>query len=411
MPTEPTRELPVHPDLRQLKNQAKDLLKDWRAGNAKTLAEVQLHLPSPPTEPKLTDAQLVLARAYGVRSWPRLVTACHVVDAIWNGDLAKLRELVVQNPKLLQESALGRPQSNWGPPLSYAATAGQTAVVAMLTSLGAADIQYAFNRACLKGNLTIARRLLHSGATLSPGLVMGPCETLNGTGLRFLLELGASVEDEHGDTIAPVGLVLQTYTRHAAGKHECLELLADRGVELPDTPPMALHRGRLDLLQRHLDMDPQLFRRTFRHEEMFPANLGCHEDHTYALHGTPLAGGTLLHMAVDYDEFDILAWMLEEGADPNAKADVDGAGFGGHTPLFGCVVSQPYRANVRGHERFAGLLLQHGAKTDIRANLRKALRFVRDESEHQYFSVTPREWGEQFHDQDWVNPAVMRMLA
>ena len=43
-------------------------------------------------------------------------------------------------------------------------------------------------------------------------------------------------------------MALETYTRHAAGKHRILEVMAAQGVPLPDTPAMAVHRGRLDLL-------------------------------------------------------------------------------------------------------------------------------------------------------------------
>ncbi len=66
--------------------------------------------------------------------------------------------------------------------------------------------------------------------------------------------------------------------------------------------------------------------------------LGCHADHSLALHGTPLAGGTLLHLCVDCDEIEIARWLIAKGADVNAKATVDADGFGGHTALFGCVV-------------------------------------------------------------------------
>ena len=78
---------------------------------------------------------------------------------------------------------------------------------------------------------------------------MGPAETQSGDGMAFWLELGAEIEDSEGNRLAPVALVLETYCRNPEGKHRCLELFAERGVDLPDTPPMALHRGRLDLLQ------------------------------------------------------------------------------------------------------------------------------------------------------------------
>src|SRR5436190_2069452 len=83
-------------------------------------------------------------------------------------------------------------------------------------------------------------------------------------------------------------------------KHSCLDLAAQRGIALPDTPPMAVHRGRVDLLERHWQRDPTIATRTFAHEEIFPQALGCHLDPSFALVGTPLGGATLLHMCVDF---------------------------------------------------------------------------------------------------------------
>ena len=92
---------------------------------------------------------------------------------------------------------------------------------------------------------------------------------------------------------------------------------------------MALHRGRSDLLESHLRRDPDLLRRTFGHEEIYPPEMGCHGE-VLATHGTPLAGATLLHMAVDYDEMEIAHRPLDRGMDPNVRAAVDSEGFGGH---------------------------------------------------------------------------------
>ena len=179
---------------------------------------------------------------------------------------------------------------------------------------------------------------------------------------------------------------------------------------MPDTPAMAVHRGRQDLLEAHLRRDPDLFTRTFSHHEIYPLALGCHADPTLALHGTPLDGTTLLHLCVDNDELELARWMLDRGADPNARAAVDSDGFGGHTALFGCVVSQPYRNGRRG-TALVQLLLDRGADPNVRASLRKALRGVTDETLHEYRDVTPLGWGAAFHDQDWVNPVVMAMVA
>lgn len=400
------RSLPVRPNLDQLRNQAKDLLKSFKSGDPDAIAEFVAALSAKPgqTEPKLADAQWVLAKSYGANNWNRLVQCCQTSDAIWQNDIEGLKALIKLNPNLLVETVrLGG--SNWGAPMAYAANLGRTEMVQMLASLGAQDLQHAFDRACLQGKTETAMLLFEQGARPDSKAILGPCETLNPIGLKLLLDLGGDY-----DLVEAAGMILQTYSRNAAGKNRCLTLLTEQGLPLPSTPAMALHLGRIDLLEEHLAEDEKLLNRTFTHREIYPLELGCSEDPTYALHGTPLDGGTLLHMAVDFDEFEIAEWLLAKGADANAKAGVDEDGFGGHTALFGTVVSQPYRAMVKGHERFARLLLQHGADASIKASLRKELRFVEDETLHEFRDVTALEWGERFQDQDWVNPAALKLV-
>ena len=69
------RHLPVRPNLDQLKHQARDLLRAYRAGEPLASEEFKSHHPEivPPEDAQLADAQLVLARSYGAASWPRLV--------------------------------------------------------------------------------------------------------------------------------------------------------------------------------------------------------------------------------------------------------------------------------------------------------------------------------------------------
>jgi Ankyrin repeat len=406
------RQLPVRPDLDQLKHQAKDLLRAVRRGDPVAAADVRGHHPGSPApgEVKLRHVQLALARSYGLASWPRLVLACRLTDAIWRDAAAEVCDLVEKHPRLLREDARGV-KGNWGPPMSYASNLGRDRIVAMLHDLGADDLQHAFERACLQGRIGTARQLHVMGARPAPGAVMGSCETQNASGLAFLLDLGAEIADGRGDRNAPVGLLLQTYCRNPEGKHRCLELLGERGVRLPDTPPMAVHRGRSDLLEEHLRRDGDLLARTFSHQEIYPPELGCSADESLALHGTPLAGATLLHLCVDNDEIEMARWLIERGADTNARARIDADGFGGHTALFGCVVSQPYRVGLQTDDAFARLLLEHGADPNARASLRKRLRFVADESTHEYHDVTPLAWGEGFHDQGWVNRAAMQLIA
>jgi hypothetical protein len=404
------RHLPVRPDLDQLKHQAKDLLRALRRGDPAAIAELQKHHPErvEPARARLADAQFALARSHGVASWPRLVLACRMTDAICRDDVGAVRKLVQRNPALLHEDARGV-KGNWGPPMSYAANLGRDGIIRMLHQAGAADLQYAFDRGCLQGEIETARMLHSLGARPEKGSVMGPCETQNGDGLDLLLELGAEISDASGNTLAPIGLLLETYCRNAEGRHKCLELVARHGVDLPDSAPMAVHRGRIDLLEAHLRRDPGLMARTFTHEQIYPPALGCNPDHSLAIHGTPLAGATLLHLCVDYDEIEMARWLLAHGADANVRAAVDAQGFGGHTPLFGSVVIQPI--DRRHDDLFARLLLDHGADPNARASLCKQLRFVEDESMHEYRDVTPLGWGARFHDQQFVSKPSMRLIA
>jgi hypothetical protein len=336
------RHIPVRPDLDQLKHQAKDLLRAIRHGDEEAVDELRRNHPRQPAPDKarLADAQLALARSYGIRSWPRLVLACRVVDAICRDAVDELRVLILKHPYLLHEMARGTQFCNWGPPMSYAANLGRDRIIEMLRELGAQDVEHAMARAVLQGQIETARKLHAMGVRLPRGAVMGPAETQNASGLAYLLELGAEICDADGNRLAPVGLLLETYCRNPQGKHECLEIFAARGIVLPDTPVMALHRGRIDLLEMHLRRDPGLLSRRFSHQEIYPPELGCNVDESFALGGTPLAGSTLLHMCVDFFELPIARWLIQQGMDVNVKAAVDAEGFGGHTPLFSCAVRQ-----------------------------------------------------------------------
>ena len=108
MSTRFTRTLPDRPHLAQLKRQAKELLDGFQAGNAAATAEVQVHFRgADPATFALHDAQLVLARAYGFDSWPKLrayvdgATARRFCDAVIAGDIDAVREMLGVRPELV----------------------------------------------------------------------------------------------------------------------------------------------------------------------------------------------------------------------------------------------------------------------------------------------------------------------
>ncbi len=90
---DPISDLPARPSLEHLRKQAKDLLRDYRAGvpdAAQRLGAIGLR-PDSPQDMTLADAQLALAREYGFASWPKL--AHHIAGLQPSGRLEPFAEL------------------------------------------------------------------------------------------------------------------------------------------------------------------------------------------------------------------------------------------------------------------------------------------------------------------------------
>lgn len=411
--------LPVRPDLDQLKHQAKDLLRAIHAGDPDALATFrESHPEAEPAAAKLADAQLVLARTYQAPSWTRLVQAVRLATAIWDDDLDAVLQLVTANPHLIDEPVLIRSDSNWGRPMTYAANLGRDRIIRMLRERGATDLEPAAGRAALQGKVETAKMLYEMAGRppLPDDALGGPAYTLSAEGTAFLLAMGARVVDSEGRRLAPVSVVLETDGRNPAAKHAILDMYVRHGLELPDTPAMALHRGRIDLLEAHLSRDPGLVNRTFSHREIYPAEMGCREP-LDATVGTPLGGTTLFHMCVDYGELEIARWLLDRGMDVNACAKVGRSGFGGYTALFNTVVSQPnfwmnYRKRGPFVAPFTELLLERGADPNVRASIWKQLHPGHgDPARHDYRDVTALSWGRRFHAPIFVSESALRLIA
>ncbi len=415
----PSRRLPVQPDQEQLHRQAKELLRAIHGGDANAIAELREHHPTSIDGPaaKLADAQLVLARTYGASSWTRLVQAVRLAEAIWRDDVDAVRGLITQNTALIREHVLIRTDSNWGPPMTYAANLGRNAIVRLLHERGARDLETAAGRAALQGKVDTLHMIydLLGRPPLSKLTLAGPAYTLSVEGTAALLALGARVAGPNGVDSNTMEHLLGTDSRNPSKKHRILEMYVEHGFEPPDTPVMALHRGRLDLLEAHLARDPDLLTRTFDINEIFPLAPACARD-PYTAQGTPLHGTTLLHVAAYFDEVEIAAWLLDRGMDPNVPAAIDADGFGGYTALFSTAVSQRnfwvnYGKGEPDEARFTRLLLERGADPNVRASIRHRL-----EEGHgggpvrEYRDVTPLSWGEQFYARIFVSRETLRLI-
>jgi ankyrin repeat protein len=404
------RQLPEHPDLRHLKDQAKDLL---RAGQAASLA----------------NAQYQVARRYGFASWSKLKahveslrTVGQLKQAIDSNDLERVKQMMTRSPEL-HRAPLGYAKNG---PLTWVAEcrvprdAPSDARLAMARWMieNGSDVHQGGDGPLMRAALADMRipmmeLLVALGANVnarwngSYPIICAPCETLAPRALKWLLDHGADprvATDEYG---SPLQMLICTYTRNAKGKNACLEILADAGFDWPDTPAMALHRGRIDLLEAHLHRDPSLLEHRFEASEIVPVELGINA--ADVLHVTPVVGSTLLHLAIEYDDIDVARWLIERGADVNAKAALDEYGFGRHTPLFHTVVTLAAPDDMK-----AKLLLKHGANPNARATIRKQLRDMGDpekEMMRQFHNVTPIAYASQFQEPRWVNgPAIAAIV-
>jgi hypothetical protein len=102
-------------------------------------------------------------------------------------------------------------------------------------------------------------------------------------------------------------------------------------------------------------------------------------------------------LAIEYDERDIMRWLITNGAEVNAESTRDEDGFGGHTPLFHTTVTFTYEDTSK-----AAYLLEKGANPNHRCSIRKQLKYTGKRhmaDVKEYRDVTPITLAEQ-----WQSP-------
>lgn len=363
------RPLPDRPNLRHLKDQAKDLLKAGAAAS-------------------LTDAQFKIARLYGFASWPKLKAHVDSLEeigqlkkAIDANDLKRVKTLMTGNPTL-HRAPLGYAKNGpltwvaecrgmWGPP------SPERVAMAQWMIENGSDVHQGGDgplmRAALNGSRIPMMELLVSyGADVNAEwngdfpIIFAACEAVDPVAIKWLLEHGADpncfiASDmfprsfELNRRVTALDYVIGTYTR-SPKLVRCIDLLIEAGglsrYDLPGVLDML--RDRLDRLAHHLDADPALVNRRF-------PELDCGSTGTRRL---LLQGGTLLHVAAEFGSVEAARLLLNHGADVNARATVDEGGVGGQTPIFHAVTQfEDFGLSV------AQLLLERGADVSIRVKL------------------------------------------
>jgi ankyrin repeat protein len=195
-------------------------------------------------------------------------------------------------------------------------------------------------------------------------IIFAPCESSDPDAVGWLLDHGANPncrDPRHSVAGQPfpgtaLDYLIASYARSAERLSACIDLLLEAGtVTKYDEPAvLLLLRGRLDRLAEHLDVHPALVEKRF-------AELDCGMTGGRRL---TLEGGTLVHVAAEYDNAAAVELLVNRGADVNARATVDDAGVGGHTPIFHAV-TQFDDAGLTVTQ----LLVERGADLTVRAKL------------------------------------------
>jgi len=361
------RPLPDRPNLRHLKDQAKDLLK---AGAAKSLA----------------NAQFQIARLYGFASWSKLKEHVGAFEelgqlkqAIDTNDITLVKTMMTSNPAL-HTAPLGYGRDGpltwvaecrvpWEPPSPV-----RLAMAEWMITHGS-DVHQGGDGPLMRAALNAYRipmmeLLLSRGADVNARwhgdfpIIFAPCESMDPAALKWLLDHGANPNwRDHGYEMnghpypgTALDHLIAGYVRSPERLSACIHVLLEAGGETKyDTPAViALLRGRLDDLAELINTDPGFVNKRF-------SELDCGQTGGRSL---LLRGGTLLHVAAEYGNLAAVALLLDRGADVNARATIDDGGVGGHTAIFHAVTQFD-----DGGLPIAQLLLERGADLSVRAKL------------------------------------------
>jgi ankyrin repeat protein len=377
----PARELREHPDLEQLRRQAKELLEAFRAGEADASTEVNARFRNADRAKfALHDAQLVLARSYGFDSWPKLkayvdgVTVQRLAEAVRAGDVGPVRGMLQVRPELAN---MDMAENNEHRPLHYAVFARSPEMVKVLMQHGADARKgiYPHRRATTAHTIAVERGYAEivaiieqeearrrGTATPAPDelaeLIVAGDESralamLESDGMlagarnrdgSSALHIAAAMASEqlaawllaHGADVnarGPGGVTALDQAARAGSKGRPVAmLLRFHGAEMTSRGAVSL--GDADWLRsRHAD--------------------GTLEK--------PLdwRGGELLTLAVKHDRLEILKLLLDFGFDPNEpfRFEVDDPCYSQGSPLWHCADA--------GKIAMAEMLLERGADPNV----------------------------------------------
>ena len=344
--------LPSSPDFRQLRNQAKELL---RAVGERDPEAARRFMASHPrmmgftadqiaeADCKLADAQLVLARELGFDTWAALkrhveATAASSVDLhdlVTRDDPDAWQAAVAKEP-----GAVNQPSEAGLPPLYTAALYGNRAAVDFLLARGAFVDIFA---AAYLGRPADAEALLNR----DPALVNA--KTADGmTALQYaaraghlevareLILHGADVNAQADGTRSSIGEACHGGPWKAEPADDIVQLLLDHGAQVDVFAAAAT--GRTDLIEAALEQDATSLNAENEHGET-PLFIAAHDNRLDAvkllvergadINRSDAVGTAALHRTSQQCSDELIQYLIDNGANAHlccyvACGDVDG---------------------------------------------------------------------------------------
>jgi hypothetical protein len=360
--------LPPRPNLDQYRKRAKDLVKACKSGESAAIREWverwldALDAAQPIGKPtradaarqradqieefaraklsgsasSLADAQFIMARAHGFKSWPKFaehleslvreaspVSAYEAAaDAIVEGDAMTLARLLRENPQLVRARSTREHQAT------------------LLHYVSANGVEN-YRQRTPKNAVKIAEILLDAGAEVDAEAdVYGGGATTLGLVATSVHPYKAGVQNDLIDLLLKHGARLdhpgsagnrQTLVVGclANGRREAAEHVASRGAAL--NLPAAAGVGRLDVVRTYFN-----------------------DDGSVKPSATQADVANAFVWACGYNRPDVVTFLLDQGIDVDARVPFYGRG---HTGL--------HLAAYHAHPGIAGILLGRGASVDV----------------------------------------------
>ena len=334
-----SRSLPPDPSLEQLRKQAKDLLRQYRAGDAAVEAVLRTHKPQI-TDPQgsnpatLADAQFALAREHGFASWPKLKRHVELVrrpadfyEPTWGRNTWQFltagfegREDAVRG-MLAEDATLVRAEYAYLQCLHYAVKGGRESMVRLLLDAGANPLAEGWSGRPLGDDTPLARardRELPAIVSLLERAAATPLAPMperreTPPDARGQLELEMSGYGHHGDTAGALAMLDRHPDLAYAGLYEAVHhghtqlarILLERGAD-PTRP------WRWACWFTPLMHSLRYPRPNYEMASMLMA-------HGVTANNANGMGMTTLHILVSLATTGAAAWLLDRGADPTLR--------------------------------------------------------------------------------------------